>query len=303
MRDTRKQAIALFSLLSMLMLSFFACSNDNDDTGIFMSNTRQTTDKADSTSTDSTYKLIVPDVPNETGAAPYITLYSIDDEDTVVVTQGASQTTQAPVELNLFANIGNPDGYKYICEWKVWSTKDGGSEDNPLVTRFEEKTSYTLTKSGGYGVKLYITFTQDNDTIEYESDIISIVISESQLTCPDGFTPNNDSINDTYRITAQSIVKLNAKFFDRWGVKLHTATLASAQHVEGESNKLVLWDGKYKGKIVENGVYYMNLHAVGSDGREYKIKKAINVLKGFREGSEESGSSGGSDSGGGGVSI
>ena len=101
----------------------------------------------------------------------------------------------------------------------------------------------------------------------------------------------------------EAIVKLDAKFFDRWGVKLHTATLENAQHVEGEPNKLVLWDGKYKGKVVENGVYYLNLEALGSDGRKYKIKKAINVLKGFREGSEESGSSGGSGGGGGGVSI
>lgn len=301
MRDKRKQAFVLFTLLGMFMLSFFACSSDDDDTGIFMSNTRQATDAADSTETDSTHTYVIPDVPEETGAAPYIMLYSIDDEDTVVVTQGASQTTQAPVELNLFANIGNPDGYKYICEWKVWSTKDGGGEENPLVTRFEANTTYTLTQSGGYGIKLYITFTQGTDTIEYESDIISIVISESQLTCPDAFTPNNDSINDTYRITAQSIVKLDAKFFNRWGVNLHTATLENAQHVEGEPNKLVLWDGKYNGKVVENGVYYLNLEAVGSDGRKYKIKKAISVMKGFREGSEESGSSGGS--GGGGVSI
>ena len=172
------------------------------------------------------------------------------------------------------------------------------------MTRFEENTTYTLTQSGGYNAKLYVTFTQGTDTIEYESEVIGIVISESQLTCPDAFTPNNDSINDTYRITAQSIIKLDAKFFNRWGDRVHTATLDNAQHVEGEPNKLVLWDGKYNGKIVDNGVYYMNLEALGSDGRKYKIKKAISVTKGFREGTESS--SGGSSSdggGGGGVSM
>ena len=296
MEYTRKKLIALFAFFGTLILTFMACSSDYDEMSPFNTSTRQEEGVADSTPEDSDRVLVIPETPDETGAAPYILLYSIDDEDTVVVTTGASQTTQAPVDLNLYANIGNPNGYKYICEWRIWSTKDGGNENQPLVTRFEENTTYTLTKSGGYNAKLYVTFTQDKDTIEYESEVIGIVISESQLTCPDGFSPNNDSINDTYRITAKSIVKLDVKFFDRWGIKLHTTTLETAKHVEGEPNKLVLWDGKYNGKVVDNGVYYMNLEALGSDGVKYKFRQAITVMKGFREGTENSEGGGGSSS-------
>lgn len=263
------------------VLMMLACSKETDEQEVSDIMTRQETDK-----TEDDNPRVIPTVPDETGAAPYILLYSIDDEDTVVVNPGESQTTQAPVELRLFANIGNPKNYKCVSEWRIWSTKDNGNEDSPLVTRFEKNTTYTLTKSGGYNAKLYVTFSQNNDTIEYESEPISIVISESKLTCPDGFTPNNDSINDTYRITAQSIVKLDAKFFNRWGEKLHTTTLENAQHVEGEPNKLILWDGKHNGKVVDNGVYYLNLYGLGSDGIEYKIKQAITVMKGFREGVE-----------------
>jgi gliding motility-associated-like protein len=263
------------------VMMLLACSKEADEQDVFDIMTRQDTEK-----TEDDSPRVIPAVPDETGAAPYILLYSVDDEDTVVVNPGESQTAQAPVELRLFANIGNPENYKSHCEWKIWSTKDNGTEESPLVTRFEENTTYTLTKSGGYNAKLYVTFSLNNDTIEYESDPISIVISESKLTCPDGFTPNNDSINDTYRITAQSIVKLDAKFFDRWGVKLHTTTLETAQHVEGEPNKLILWDGKYHGEYVKNGVYILHLEAEGSDGVKYKIKQSINVLQGFREGME-----------------
>lgn len=278
-----KTKIALVAGCVLLMM---ACSNDPEETELFNNSSRQNTHRADSVGKDSTKSVTIPDVPDETGAAPYILLYSIDDEDTVIVNPGESQTAQAPVEIRLYANIGNPDNYKCHCEWRIWSTKDNGSEDSPLVSRFEENTTYTLTQSGGYNAKLYLTFTQGNDTIEYASDPISIVISESKLTCPDGFTPNNDSINDTYRITAQSIVKLDAKFFNRWGEKLHTATLETAQHVEGEPNKLILWDGTKDNKVVDNGVYYLRLEALGSDGIKYKIEKSINVLKGFREGTE-----------------
>ena len=220
-------------------------------------------------------------------AAPVVQFYSIDEASDVEVTPGESQTAQAPLDITMISNVDNPDDYDYICEWRIWDANK--NEFSPLVTRFEEETSYTLTKSGGYNVKLYVTFTQGTDTIEYESEPISIVISESKLVCPDGFSPNGDGINDYFRITAQSIVKLKATFVNRWGQQVHTVTLDDVEHAEDEPNKLILWDGLKNGKYVKDGVYFLNLYGLGSDGLEYKIKKAVNVLKGFREGSETTG--------------
>lgn len=268
-----------------------ACSHDDDFQSTNFS-TRQTTEAEEEEETDTVKH---PDIlpPDEMEANPYIKFYSLEEEDTVWMTVGESQTAQAPLAIQLIGNVGNPDDYNYVCEWRIWSTKDNGSEDNPLVTRFEQNTSYTFTKSGGYGIKLYVTYSLDGDTIEYESEPFNIVISESKLVCPDGFSPNNDSINDTYRITAQSIVKLDAKFFNRWGEKIHTASLETAKHVEGEPNKLVLWDGKHNGKVVSDGVYILNLYGLGSDGLEYKIRKSISIMTTFYESAENSSSEGG----------
>ena len=266
------------------MLFTVACSTDGDEYGDDFASTRQNTTSEKSKAETAT--------SGENEAAPCVTFYSVDEEDTVTVTPGESQTAQAPLNISLTANVSNPKNYKYICEWRIWEAdKD---ESQTLVTRFEENTTYLLTRSGGYNIKLYVTFSQDADTIEYESEPISVVISESKLTCPDGFTPNNDSINDTYRITAQSIIKLDAKFFSRWGEKIHTATLETAKHVEGEPNKLILWDGKKNGKVVDNGIYLLHLDALGSDGRKYKIKKSITVMTDYREGTENT--TGGGDS-------
>ena len=262
-----------------------ACSKDGDEYGDDFASTRQNTTSEKKSKAETA-------TSGETEASPCVTFYSVDEEDTVTVTPGESQTAQAPLNISLTANVSNPKNYKYICEWRIWEAdKD---ESQTLVTRFEENTTYLLTRSGGYNIKLYVTFSQDADTIEYESEPISVVISESKLTCPDGFTPNNDSINDTYRITAQSIIKLDAKFFSRWGEKIHTATLETAKHVEGEPNKLILWDGKKNGKVVDNGIYLLHLDALGSDGRKYKIKKSITVMKDYREGTENT--TGGGDS-------
>lgn len=287
-----KKILFLFFVLGC---TFFvgACTQDNEETASDIKTSKQTRaeEEEDDEEEDD------PFLSDEMGASPIAEFYSIDEEDDVTVSPGESATAQAPLALTLTANVSNPDDYKYICEWRIWSTKNNGSENSPLITRFEDNTSFTLTKSGGYGIKLYVTFTQDGDTIEYESDPISVVISESKLTCPDGFSPNNDSINDTYRITAQSIVKLDAKFFNRWGEKLHSVTLETAKHVEGEPNKLILWDGKHNGKVVKDGVYFMNLEATGSDDVKYSFKKTINVLTGYTEhdGTSEGGEGGGGE--------
>ena len=64
--------------------------------------------------------------------------------------------------------------------------------------------------------------------------------------------------------------------------------------MEGEPNKLILWDGKKNGKVVDNGIYLLYLDALGSDGRKYKIKKSITVMTDYREGTENT--TGGGDS-------
>ncbi|MBR1521992.1 MAG: gliding motility-associated C-terminal domain-containing protein [Bacteroidaceae bacterium] len=261
------------------LLTAWACSNDED-----MDNTTEQTEVDENTDGETSE-------PNETEASPVVSFYSVDEEDTVSVTPGESQTTQAPLLITLTANVSNPKNYNYVCEWRIWDTSNEDGEHSPLVTRFDEETTYTLTKSGGYGIKLYVTFSLGTDTIEYESEQMTVVISESKLTCPDGFSPNGDSINDQFRITAQSIVELDAKFFNRWGKNLHSVTLETAGRVEGEPDKLILWDGKVNGKYVSDGIYLIHLYGRGSDGIEYKIKKSISVLKEFHENEESGGGS------------
>ena len=43
------------------------------------------------------------------------------------------------------------------------------------------------------------------------------------------------------------------------------------------------WDGKYKGKDVAQGVYFVLVEAKGADGKTYKIKRDVNLLRGFTE--------------------
>jgi gliding motility-associated-like protein len=208
-------------------------------------------------------------------ANPTITFHSTEEDADVTLNPGDAQTVAAPCELTFRANVDTEGSAytNYTCEWRLYRIDEG--EDKALLTRFDPDMSYTLTRSGGYGAKLYVTFVSaDADTVEYESETFSITISESKLTCPDGFSPNGDGINDVFNIESQSIVKLSGAIFNRWGKKLHTFTLDNLQ--QG-------WDGRQGGNYVKDGGYMLSIDAIGSDGLHYKIKKAINVLKGFNE--------------------
>ncbi|MBR3454742.1 MAG: gliding motility-associated C-terminal domain-containing protein [Bacteroidaceae bacterium] len=212
-------------------------------------------------------------------ATPSVTFFSIDDSTDVKLAPGESKTTQAPVDLTCDVDIDD-GGYDYVCKWQFFKTKGG---ESLLLTRYEDYTTYTLTEAGGYKIVCTVTFTLDGDTVNYVSDPFNVTISESSLKCPNGFSPNGDKINDTFKITYKSIVKLDAIFFNRWGKKLYTMTLDNA--AEG-------WDGRVNGKYIPDGVYFLQLTAVGSDGVKYNIKKTINVLKGFNESSESGGATG-----------
>ena len=43
------------------------------------------------------------------------------------------------------------------------------------------------------------------------------------------------------------------------------------------------WDGKYRGKDVKAGVYFVLVEAQGADGYKYKIKKDVNLLREYTE--------------------
>ena len=207
-------------------------------------------------------------------AEPTITFYSIEDKDSVTMHPGEETTQQAPLDVTLLANITEADGWTYKPEWRIY---DASSEDaeTPLLTRFEPTTQYTITKSGKYEMQFFVTFINpEGQEFEYEFDPMSVSISTSKLSCPDGFSPNNDGYNDVFHVTYQSIVKMEGRFFNRWGQRLYSFDLSNVD--DG-------WDGKVDGKVIKDGVYFLNLQAVGSDGAKYDIKKAINVLTGYRE--------------------
>ena len=112
-------------------------------------------------------------------------------------------------------------------------------------------------------------YDEDEDTVAVDSTALQV----SLLEMPNAFSPNGDGINDTYHVKKyQNITEFRALIFNRWGQCLYTWN-----EIDGS------WDGTYKGRPVKDGVYFVRVRAKGGDGKEYDIKKDVNLLRKFNQ--------------------
>ena len=172
----------------------------------------------------------------------------------------------APVTALFKANPQDIVGWTAYYEWRFFH----GNEAKPYLQRYEEDTQYTFDRSGNHRVLLCATFISGNDTIIHEYSPITVSLFESRLELPNAFSPNGDGINDVYKVksSSRSIIEFHAKIYNRWGQKLY-----EWDSIDGG------WDGKFHGKDVAQGVYYVVVEALGADGKRYFIKRDINLLR------------------------
>lgn len=193
--------------------------------------------------------------------------YTIDGEQQEAT--DAILDAQAPLEVTFRTNPTNlAEGEAYDYEWRL--TRSG--EQSPFLTRHEENTTYEFRESGSFLVQLYVT-----PIGEQQAELVATItvsIANSLLEMPNAFSPNGDGINDIYKAKSnhRSIVEFHAYIFNRWGQKIYDWT-----DIDGG------WDGTWHGKQVKDGTYYVLVKARGADGRNYNIKRDVNILRNYTE--------------------
>lgn len=202
------------------------------------------------------------------------------DEDGVEQEVTAIDDGEAPLSVTFRANPYEMDDYTPSYEWHFRRVQQGTEGQRELFVRYEEDTQFTFTESGTYYVMLKTRLEQDG--LELDSVTITVSIAESKLEFPNAFSPNGDGKNDTYKAKVyKSIVRFHAIIINRWGQKLYEWSDPAGE-----------WDGKFNGHDVRDGVYFVQVSAKGADGKEYNIRKDVNLLRGYTEGGNSSGSSG-----------
>lgn len=153
----------------------------------------------------------------------------------------------------------NPTSVANHIIWNI--SKDGEN----LLTWNQEQINYSFNSSGIYNVKATISNTNTGKTL---TDSLTIQIRESALQVPNVFTPNDDGVNDEFRVAYRSLNSFNIWIYNRWGRLVYRS-----------DNPQRGWDGRIGGKQAAAGAYFYVINAVGTDGIKYERKGDINLLR------------------------
>lgn len=185
------------------------------------------------------------------------------EDSNVVPTGNLALGGSAPATIRFLAYVSDAVDH---MEWQI--SKDENFSD--LTHRiFQQDFEYTFMDEGSH----YVRFVAYNGSgsCDFIGETYSINIGESILDIPNIFSPNNDGINDEWKVSYRSLSSFECHIFDRNGHEV----FYSKDPEQG-------WDGKGKGNRVKSGVYFYVIDAIGTDGKRYKKSGDINILD-YRE--------------------
>jgi len=112
----------------------------------------------------------------------------------------------------------------------------------------QNPTNICYNDTGTFDVQLIATNVNSLDTITINSFIIAAQCDTTELDTllflPNSFTPNGDGDNDIIYVRGNGINSIKFSIYNRWGQKVFETNNIN----EG-------WDGTYKGKTLNSGVY------------------------------------------------
>ncbi|MBL7917460.1 MAG: gliding motility-associated C-terminal domain-containing protein, partial [Bacteroidia bacterium] len=124
---------------------------------------------------------------------------------------------------------------------------------------------HEFTKAGTYNVILTVS-NEGNCTDQYTIPIC--ILESTEIFLPDIFSPNNDGANDELFVRGGGIKEITFVLYDRWGNKVF------------ETNDVKQgWDGTYKGKNAEPGIYAYYLNVTMLDDKKITQKGEITLVR------------------------
>ncbi|MCQ2283629.1 MAG: gliding motility-associated C-terminal domain-containing protein [Bacteroidales bacterium] len=213
-------------------------------------------------------------------AAPYVspsesTTYSV----TVTNPYGCSATTQGvitrrsgtfPMPLQAWCEICDivqfntttifstdyGDGYTY--QWTPTEQVTTPQSPSTLVQPMSS-TTYTVAVTDTFNCTLTDTVFIKVETLTCDNPFVYV---------PNAFSPNGDSKNDVLYVRSSIVDNLYFVIYSRWGQKIFETTSMENG-----------WDGTFKGKPCQNGVYDYYLKATCLDGQVLETKGNVMLVR------------------------
>lgn len=114
----------------------------------------------------------------------------------------------------------------------------------------------------------YTVLVIDTNQCRMTDSVKVIVDMDEPLFVPSGFSPNGDGRNDVFRVANLTFQKVQEfRVFNRWGQEVYNST----DNRKG-------WDGTYKGKKQDPGVYQYIIKVAHPDGRSQVFKGDVTLV-------------------------
>lgn len=179
----------------------------------------------------------------------------VDLPESIVIELGDSLTVLNP--------IISPAGDIYDYRWTPAEFLSSDTVRSPTIFPFENR-DYTLVVTNANGCQAF-------------ADIFVEVDANRNVYIPNVFSPNRDGRNEDFRIYAcQGVQSVNfVRVFDRWGSQLYEQDNIDPNCLDG----IRLWDGTFRGKPVDPGVFVYMIEVEFLDGATLLYRGDITVLR------------------------
>jgi gliding motility-associated-like protein len=215
-------------------------------------------------STDSFLLVVSPglySVTATTACDTYMASTAIEEESISV--DFVPQSIEVSLgDIIVLEPVINNSGMELVFDWKAPDENSLSCLDceNPSV-RPLTNTQYDLRVINEYGCEALSTLN------------VNVIINRDVYVA-NIFSPNNDNVNDFFYI--QSAGSLNIKYFriyDRGGNKVYESNDSLS------NNPSAGWDGYFKGKIMDNGVYVWTAVIEFLDGPETQHSGSVTLVR------------------------
>jgi gliding motility-associated-like protein len=141
-----------------------------------------------------------------------------------------------------------------LCGYAFLSTDETGQY---MWSDGSNSASMFVTEPGLY----WLTVTRNNCSA---SDSILLTPCEiKQYYVPTAFSPNNDQVNDLFKVYGNNIQSLEIQIFNRWGELIHIGTE---------------WDGIYKNEVCMEGTYLYHILVIDTLGKKHLLNGVVSLI-------------------------
>ncbi|MBS1637818.1 MAG: gliding motility-associated C-terminal domain-containing protein [Bacteroidetes bacterium] len=164
---------------------------------------------------------------------------------------GTASITITQTTLNAAFTVNPSSGVKPLLvgfnNTSTGATTYAWGFDNGHSSTAQNPNAETYINSGTYTVVLLVS---NGTCTATATETVTVLEEEPYLIIPNVFTPNQDSVNDMFHVSALNIKDFNCKIYNRWGLLLYTMEEINSG-----------WDGKINGHDASEGTYFYIIEA------------------------------------------